>query len=507
VNDTTYIGSDGAPGGAGGNTQVVFNDNGSLAGDSGLTYNKTTDALSSGAFVPTGSTVPTNGVYRPSANNVAISTNGTGKIFIDSNGNLGIGTLSNISPGGYGYAKWFGFTGATSGDSSIAVDLRGSRTVPGGFADINFWHQSTSNRAYIQARRGSSDSAIDLDFITSGGAGMRLDSSGRLGLGTSSPGASFHLSNGGGEVEFRLGNSVTTDHSRIYTSSNDLFISNQRSANLILRTGATERARIDSSGRLLVGTTSTSTASTITVQGNSSSPTGVGIIRACIGTASPGTNDELGAFTIGDTAHTGVAAIIGNRDGGTWSASSKPTRLVFSTTADGASIPTERMRIDNKGASSLFGSSTTASVLSSRSVHGGGTTYTTFEGFRNATSTTDGTATFAVYTNGTYATLSDQNQKKNIETTRDGYLEDLKRLRVVKYNWNEQSDGEPKELGLIAQEVESVFPALISELSGDEGPVKGIKAGVFTYMLIKALQEATQRIETLEAEVAALKTQ
>ena len=39
-------------------------------------------------------------------------------------------------------------------------------------------------------------------------------------------------------------------------------------------------------------------------------------------------------------------------------------------------------------------------------------------------------------------------RRKNIETTRDGYLEDLNRLRVVKYNWNDQEDGTPKDLGL-----------------------------------------------------------
>jgi len=127
------------------------------------------------------------GIYSPGADQVAISTNGTGRLFVDSNGNVGINTANTIAPGGFGYAREFALTGATSGDSAVAINLRGSRTVAGGFVDINFWHQSTSNRAYIQARRGSSDSAIDLDFITSGGAGMRLDSSGRLGLGTSSP--------------------------------------------------------------------------------------------------------------------------------------------------------------------------------------------------------------------------------------------------------------------------------------------------------------------------------
>jgi hypothetical protein len=61
---------------AGADTQVQFNDGGFFGADSGLTYNKTTDALSAGAFVPTGSTVPTNGVYLPSANSVALATTG-----------------------------------------------------------------------------------------------------------------------------------------------------------------------------------------------------------------------------------------------------------------------------------------------------------------------------------------------------------------------------------------------------------------------------------------------
>jgi hypothetical protein len=45
LNETTYIGAGGAPGGISKNTQVIFNDNGVLAGDSALTWNKTTDVL------------------------------------------------------------------------------------------------------------------------------------------------------------------------------------------------------------------------------------------------------------------------------------------------------------------------------------------------------------------------------------------------------------------------------------------------------------------------------
>jgi hypothetical protein len=51
-----------------------------------------------------------------------------------------------------------------------------------------------------------------------------------------------------------------------------------------------------------------------------------------------------------NSAQQSCARIDGMRDGGTWTnGSSHPTRLVFSTTADGASSPTERMRIDKEG--------------------------------------------------------------------------------------------------------------------------------------------------------------
>ena len=97
--------------------------------------------------------------------------------------------------------------------------------------------------------------------------------------------------------------------------------------------------------------------------------------------------------------------------------------------------------------------------------------------------------------------------KKNIETTRDGYLEDLAKLRVVKYNWHNHDDGTPKELGLIAQEVQEVFPNLVrtddEELNGITDP-KSLKMSVIPFMVLKALQEATARIQTLESKVKTL---
>ena len=63
------------------------------------------------SFIPTSSTVPTNGIYLPAANTVGIATNSTVHFQIDSVGNIGIGTISNPGYGIWSNRNW---TGATS---------------------------------------------------------------------------------------------------------------------------------------------------------------------------------------------------------------------------------------------------------------------------------------------------------------------------------------------------------------------------------------------------------
>jgi hypothetical protein len=103
---------------------------------------------------------------------------------------------------------------------------------------------------------------------------------------------------------------------------------------------------------------------------------------------------------------------------------------------------------------------------------------------------------FAIYTNGTYGTISDINRKKNVETARNGYLTDLCALRVVKYNWKEQEDSAPKELGFIAQEIEQVFSGLVQT---DDNGQKMVKQPVLIPMLIKAIQELKAEFDAYKA--------
>jgi hypothetical protein len=135
----------------------------------------------------------------------------------------------------------------------------------------------------------------------------------------------------------------------------------------------TEYVRIDSSGRLLVGTSSALalsgsnsalqvngddfSTSSISLTRNEDSINGPSVLFACSnGTkASPAIvadDDELGKFRFhaydGDNFNSYAAQISAEVDG-TPGADDVPGRLVFSTTADGASSPTERMRIDSAG--------------------------------------------------------------------------------------------------------------------------------------------------------------
>jgi len=116
--------------------------------------------------------------------------------------------------------------------------------------------------------------------------------------------------------------------------------------------------------------------------------------------------------------------------------------------------------------------------------------------------TSAGVGTWYLYGNGTTSFSSDLRLKKNVETTRDGYLEDLCKLRVVKYQWSANEDTSTKELGLIAQEVEQVFPSLIETTTDKIGEVentKVLKASVLPFMLLKALQELKAEFDAYKA--------
>jgi hypothetical protein len=185
-----------------------------------------------------------------------------------------------------------------------------------------------------------------------------------------------------------------------------------------------------------------------------------------------------------------------------------PGRLVFSTTADGASSPTERMRISSTGKLNVFDSS--GAGLRVNSAIGSSSTDNVFTGFYGASSTTaEGTASIAIRTNGdvrntnnSYGALSDVKLKENIADANSQW-DDLKAVRVRNFNFKEGQTH--RQIGVIAQELELVSPGLVSESpdfdadGNDLGTVtKSVNYSVLYMKAVKALQEAMERIEVLE---------
>jgi hypothetical protein len=251
---------------------------------------------------------PNTGIYSPGADQVAISTNGTERLFISSTGRLGLGTAASIAPS----------------------------------APLDDFHISSTDPAVLLEE---TDAGTDEKYwrIRAEGSILRFE---------------------GINDTFNS----TTSWLNVTRSTGA-----RTADNIAFSTSTSERARIDSSGRLLVGTSTTpgqigSTAPTVIfsetgTQNNLSlakfraSTSGPGIQLIKSRGASPGTNtivvsgDELGRvrFAGADGTNYIEAASIDALVDGTPGADDMPGRLVFSTTADGASSPTERMRITNDG--------------------------------------------------------------------------------------------------------------------------------------------------------------
>jgi hypothetical protein len=157
-------------------------------------------------------------------------------------------------------------------------------------------------------------------------------------------------------------------------------------------------------------------------------------------------------------------------------------------------------------------------VLVMRSGEGAGTATYLFAGARSATGISDGTVVFGVFTNGnavntnnSYGAISDLKLKENVVDAGSQW-DDLKALQVRKYNFKEGQTH--TQIGLVAQEAELVSPGLVSESpdrdaeGNDLGTVtKSVNYSVLYMKAVKALQEAMERIEQLETEMAAVKAQ
>tara|TARA_R100001460_G_scaffold35746_2_gene68666 strand:- start:112 stop:1143 length:1032 start_codon:yes stop_codon:yes gene_type:complete len=105
---------------------------------------------------------------------------------------------------------------------------------------------------------------------------------------------------------------------------------------------------------------------------------------------------------------------------------------------------------------------------------------------------------------GNYTTndfnYSDERMKKDISNA-TAQLDNLKKLQLKTFRYKEQEANEPTNLGVVAQDIQTDFPALVTEQGeGDEARL-GVKEQQIMWMAVKAIQELSAKIEELEGKI------
>jgi hypothetical protein len=464
---------------------------------------------------------------------------------IDNGGRVGIGTTS----------------------PSYSLDIVGSPGV-----GLQILENTSANTRRLRITQESTGVTYDATYGTGDNAHLwlvggteraRIDSSGRVGIGTSDPGgqggqkltvsdgfiavSTNVLSGTSGELRF-IGRPDGINYSWAgIRAISDININQGvlaffTSTNNTSGEASTERARIDSLGRLLVGTSSARSlygqTGVIQTEGIGYASSGINIILNNNSAAGPllqlaksrGTangsstivqsGDTLGSvYFCGadgsdlDTPGGGIACEVD----GTPGANDMPGRLVFSTTADGSASPTERMRIDSTG-TVLIGMTSSSYLAADNGIqlNASGTARfgTTGTGATNVVSFVNGTngtpaEVGLIQTSGsstTYATSSDYRLKENVTAVIDG-INRLQQLKPSRFNFI--ADPDHTVDGFIAHEAQAVVPECVTgekdAVDDDGNPVyQGIDQSKLVPLLTAALQEAIARIKILEDKVAAL---
>jgi len=465
------------------------------------------------------------GIYSPGADQVAVATNGTGRLFVDASGNVCLKKETALP----NYSKAL-TVAATDAAIALRANSSGTYTDQGIFFavdGVNYSQIYNDNIGQLIFRTGSGLSER-----------LRITSAGLVGIGTTSPVATLHIENtAGGDLFYALGSN--SDVFKISSDSSTINLDTRNTTGgLAFQIQGTERARIDSSGRLLVGTSAAGGNFHFRRTGSTNADflldceSGVNYFvqarfasdvsgcnhhfrkyRGTIASASAVNSGDIMGITqyYGyDGANIIEAASIQGVVDGTPGANDMPGRLVFSTTADGASTPTERMRIDSGG--TIYCGQTTnpaSSTVLLRVPTGTGNgvnaqitsnTGTSFPWANYNASNTYVGGISCTSTATSFPTSSDYRLKTNVQPL-TGAIGLVSQLKPSTFEFNENL-GEAVQ-GFIAHELQEVVPlAVIGEKDAEDAngnPIyQGVDAAKLVPLLTAALQEAIAKIEVLE---------
>jgi Chaperone of endosialidase len=332
--------------------------------------------------------------------------------------------------------------------------------------------QITTNTITTPIVNGSSTLSLQTGSTT----GLYIDASQNVGIGTSSPSYKLDVSGnirafGTSTPSLLAENTSTGDayvdlrsnsalQSRIYYSSsaNVVGFTAVQANPLVFKTTDTERMRIDSSGNLLVGTTTS--VGKITqyggqiVSGRLSNTTNYDSSNGSINLTSGGDGNGRGVITFGNSNTTSQNwHFVSGESGASYA-------IIWYNGNYGAGVA--RMQLSTGGALST--------------------------------------------TTGTLSAISDINFKENIIDA-PNYLNLLNQVKVRKFSYKEENSTTQTHIGVIAQEIEEILPEIVFD---QKDPVKEtvhktVRYTDFVLMLVKALQELKATVDAQAAEITALK--
>ena len=391
-------------------------------------------------------------------------------------------------------------TGTTAGSDGAFIGLSGSQ-------ELNLWnYENTSIR-----------------FATNNTERVRVDSSGKLGIGTASPAHNLHVqgasnddaririeNSGAGQASFDLEN--TEGYFRMFTDAGSWRLYDQ--------TDGEYRLFVDTSGNVGINTSSPSQLLHI------SSTDSAGIYLEA---DSDNVNeDHVAEFHMSSDGGATYHKLGTNNDNNGYINVSEA--LVFERQG------TEKMRMNSSGRlgigttspSQQLESKTSSAIYTIGATNSHGSTPRGLK-IEYSGSAPDSTADYFIYCEDTAAVrmyvasdgdvytsdsgilTSDRSLKTDIADA-TSKLADINQLQVKNFKWT--TDYHPnkqnKHIGFIADEFETVFPGLVREtenpIKGQDGTVKSIKYGALIPILVKALQEADNKIDALEARITALES-